>query len=134
MLLGGVAVGISRAALEYSVDYARTRVQFGRPIAAFQGVAFQGAEMAMCTDAARLLLWRAASAWDAGDTGWDAAWTAYRKAYAVATQVTADAIQILGGAGYMEDHPLELWMRDAAALAALGDPLMGGALAAPASA
>ncbi len=120
VLLGGLAVGTARAALEYSADYARGRVQFGKPISSFQAIAFMAAEMAMETDAARLLLWRAASAWDLGEDALRLAERARMQAVKVAQRVTTDAVQILGGAGFLQDHPVELWMRDAEALAALG--------------
>lgn len=126
ILLGALAVGTASAALEYAADYAKGRVQFGKPISSFQAIAFMAAEMAMETDAARLLIWRAASAWDA-DAQASAAEGVLRRAerarmqaVKVAQRVTTDAVQILGGAGFLQDHPVELWMRDAEALAALG--------------
>jgi acyl-CoA dehydrogenase len=122
VLLGALAVGIASAALDYAVEYAKGRVQFGKPISSFQAIAFMGAEMAMDTDAARLLIWQAAHAWDAG-AGEDALRRAERarvQAVKVAQRVTTDAVQMLGGAGFLQDHPVELWMRDAEALAALG--------------
>jgi alkylation response protein AidB-like acyl-CoA dehydrogenase len=120
ILLGALAAGIARAALEYSTDYARGRIQFGRPISSFQAIAFMAAEMAMETDAARLLVWRAAHAWDAGEDALRLAERARMQAVKTAQRVTTDAVQILGGAGFLQDHPVELWMRDAEALAALG--------------
>ncbi|HEY7355207.1 MAG TPA: acyl-CoA dehydrogenase family protein [Ktedonobacterales bacterium] len=121
VLLGALAVGIARAALDYAADYAKGRVQFGKPISSFQAIAFMAAEMAMETDAARLLLWRAAYAWDGEDAGaLRRAERARMQAVKVAQRVTTDAVQILGGAGFLQDHPVELWMRDAEALAALG--------------
>ena len=122
VLLGALAVGTASAALDYAADYAKGRVQFGKPISSFQAIAFMAAEMAMETDAARLLVWQAAHAWDAG-TGEGALRRAERvrmQAVKVAQRVTTDAVQILGGAGFLQDHPVELWMRDAEALAALG--------------
>ncbi len=124
VLLGALAVGIASAALDYAADYAKGRVQFGKPISSFQAIAFMAAEMAMETDAARLLIWQAAQAWDTGeDDAADPLRRAERarmQAVKVAQRVTTDAVQILGGAGFLQDHPVELWMRDAEALAALG--------------
>src|SRR6266699_3816859 len=64
ILRAGVACGMARAAFEYAMDYAKERIAFGRPIASYQGIAFMVSEMAMKLDAARLLLWRAATNWD----------------------------------------------------------------------
>ena len=110
------AVGIARAAFEYATAYANERRAFGKPLIAKQGVSFKLADMAMQVEAARLLVWRAAAAIDTGD---DAGLLgSYAKAYAadVAMSVTTDAVQVLGGAGIMRDHPVEKWMRDAKVL------------------
>ena len=107
------AVGVARAAFEYATDYAREREAFGRPILSRQGVGFKLADKAMLNEAARLLVWRAAAAVDAGE---DAGLLgSYAKAFAAdaAMQITTDAVQVLGGAGIMRDHPVEKWMRDA---------------------
>jgi alkylation response protein AidB-like acyl-CoA dehydrogenase len=107
------AVGVARAAFEYAADYAREREAFGRPILNRQGVGFKLADMAMLVEASRLLVWRAAAAVDAGE---DAGLLgSYAKAFAAdaAMRITTDAVQVLGGAGIMRDHPVEKWMRDA---------------------
>lgn len=107
------AVGVARAAFEYATEYAREREAFGRPILGRQGVGFKLADMAMLVEAARLLVWRAAAAVDAAE---DAGLLgSYAKAFAAdaAMRVTTDAVQVLGGAGIMRDHPVEKWMRDA---------------------
>ena len=107
------AVGVARAAFEYATEYARERKAFGKPILAKQGVSFKLADMAMEIEAARLLTWRACAALDAGE---DAGLLgSYAKAFAAdaAMRATTDAVQILGGAGIMRDHPVEKWMRDA---------------------
>jgi alkylation response protein AidB-like acyl-CoA dehydrogenase len=107
------AVGVARAAFEHATEYAREREAFGRPILSRQGVGFKLADMAMHVEAARLLVWRACAALDAGE---DAGLLgSYAKAFAadVAMAVTTDAVQVLGGAGIMRDHPVEKWMRDA---------------------
>jgi alkylation response protein AidB-like acyl-CoA dehydrogenase len=103
------AVGVARAAFEYATEYARGREAFGKPILNRQGVAFKLADMAMLIEAARLLVWRAAAAEDSGLLG------SYAKAFAAdaAMHITTDAVQVLGGAGIMRDHPVEKWMRDA---------------------
>jgi acyl-CoA dehydrogenase len=111
--VGANALGIARAAFEYATDYANERRAFGKPLIAKQGVSFKLADMAMQVEASRLLIWRAAAALDAGE---DAGLLgSYAKAMAadVAMAVTTDAVQILGGAGIMRDHPVEKWMRDA---------------------
>jgi alkylation response protein AidB-like acyl-CoA dehydrogenase len=111
--VAAAAVGLARAAFEYAAAYAREREAFGRPLTARQGVSFKLADMGMEIEAARLLAWRACEALDRGD---DAALLgSYAKAYAgdVAMRVTTDAVQVLGGAGVMRDHPVEKWMRDA---------------------
>jgi alkylation response protein AidB-like acyl-CoA dehydrogenase len=103
------AVGVARAAFEYATEYARGREAFGRPILSRQGVSFKLADMAMLIEAARLLVWRAAAAEDSLLLG------SYAKAFAAdaAMRITTDAVQVLGGAGIMRDHPVEKWMRDA---------------------
>ncbi len=107
------AVGVARAAFEHATDYARERKAFGKPLLAKQGVSFKLAEMAMEIEAARLLVWRACAACDAGE---DAGLLgSYAKAFAADTamKATTDAVQVLGGAGIMRDHPVEKWLRDA---------------------
>jgi alkylation response protein AidB-like acyl-CoA dehydrogenase len=107
------AVGVARAAFEYATEYARGREAFGKPILAKQGVSFKLADMAMEIEAARLLTWRACAALDAGE---DAGLLgSYAKAFAAdaAMRIATDAVQILGGAGIMRDHPVEKWLRDA---------------------
>ena len=107
------AVGLARAAFEHASAYAAEREAFGRPVIARQGVSFKLADMGMEIEAARLLVWRACEAVDrSGDAG---LLGSYAKAYAadVAMRVTTEAVQVLGGAGVMRDHPVEKWMRDA---------------------
>ena len=110
---GAQALGIARAAYEYSLDYAKERKQFGRAIIENQGIAFKLADMKMNIDAARLLVWRAS---------WMAATRkpflngegSMSKLFAGETvvKVTEEAIQILGGYGYVRDYPVERWHRD----------------------
>jgi alkylation response protein AidB-like acyl-CoA dehydrogenase len=119
ILRAAVACGTARAALDYAKEYAKGRIAFGRPIVSYQGIAFMIAEMAMKLDAARLLTWQAAASWDQGrDTSdpYKEAEAAQYQAIKIAKSATIDAIQILGGAGFIQDHPAEMWMRNAAAM------------------
>ncbi|MQA83380.1 MAG: acyl-CoA dehydrogenase [Streptosporangiales bacterium] len=112
--VGAQAVGIARAAYEYALDYAREREQFGRPIAQNQAIAFKLADMRTSVDMARLLVWRAA--WMARNgKPFEAAEGSMSKLVAgeTAVWVTEQAMQILGGAGYTRDHPVERFHRDA---------------------
>jgi alkylation response protein AidB-like acyl-CoA dehydrogenase len=112
--VGAQAVGIARAAYEVALDYAKTRVQFGRPIIENQGIAFKLADMKTRIDASRLLVWRAA--WMARQgKQFDAAEGSQCKLFAgeTAVWVTEQAIQILGGNGYTRDYPVERMHRDA---------------------
>ncbi|MGH3024817.1 MAG: acyl-CoA dehydrogenase family protein [Gaiellaceae bacterium] len=111
--LGASATGIARAALEYAVEYAKSREQFGKPIADHQAVAFRLADMATRVDAARLLVHRAARKLDAGES--IPAEAAMAKLYASETAMwcTWAAVQTLGGWGYSREYPVEKWMRDA---------------------
>jgi alkylation response protein AidB-like acyl-CoA dehydrogenase len=108
------AVGIARAAYEYARDYAGQRVQFGRPIAENQAIAFQLADMATRVDAARLLTWRAAWMARQGHE-FTAAEGSMSKLFAgeTAVWVTERAMQILGGNGYTREYPVERMARDA---------------------
>ncbi len=112
--IGASAVGLSSAALEVATRYAQERRQFGRPIAAFQGIQFMLADMAMKVEAARLLVYQAAAKADAGDPALSL-YAAMAKCFATDTamQVTTDAVQVLGGAGYVHDWPVERYMREA---------------------
>jgi len=119
LLRAGVACGSARAGLEYASNYARERIAFGRPIASYQGIAFMVAEIAMKLDAARLYLWRAATSWDKDVEPAQLAReaeAAHFQALKIAKSATIDTIQILGGAGFIQDHPAEMWVRNTAAL------------------
>ena len=111
--LSAAATGLARAALEYATQYAKERVQFGRPIAEHQAVAFRLADMALRVDASRLLTWRAAHLLDAGRTGTKEAAMAKLHASETAMFCTWAAVQTLGGMGYSREYPVEKWMRDA---------------------
>ncbi|MDI3341642.1 MAG: acyl-CoA dehydrogenase family protein [Sphaerobacter sp.] len=112
--VGAQAVGIARAAYEYALEYAKQRVQFGRPIIENQAIAFTLADMKTEIDCARLLVWRAAwmgrndKPFEAGEGS-----MSKLKAGEVAVWVTEKAVQILGGAGYSREHPVERMYRDA---------------------
>ncbi len=107
------AVGLARAAYEYALDYAQQRVQFGKPIIYHQAIAFILADMATQIDAGRLLTWRAAFLADQGVPCTKEASMAKAFTADMAMKVTTDAVQVLGGYGYMRDYPVEKWMRDA---------------------
>lgn len=111
--LAAMAVGVARAAYEYSREYAKTRIAFGEPIASRQAIAFMLAEMAIEVDATRLMTWEAA--WKLDRKADAAKETSLAKMYAddTALTVTDRAVQILGGHGYVREHPVELWLRNA---------------------
>ena len=108
------AVGIAQGATDYAVGYARERQQFGQPIGEFQGIAFKLAEMELRTAAARELLYRACAMADRAEPG-SGKYASMAKVFAsdTAMAVTVEAVQVLGGAGYVRDHPVERMMRDA---------------------
>jgi acyl-CoA dehydrogenase len=107
------AVGVARAAFEHAVDYSKSRVQFGQPIAMNQGVNFLVADMAAEIEAARLLTWQAAWLIDEGKRATLQSSFAKRFAADTAMKVTTDAVQIFGGYGYTKEYPVEKLMRDA---------------------
>jgi alkylation response protein AidB-like acyl-CoA dehydrogenase len=111
---GAMAVGIAQAALDAAVGYARERQQFGQPIAAFQGIQFMLADMAMAVHGARLMAHHCARQVDAGvtDNTFEASMAKCFAADA-AMKVTVDAVQIFGGYGYTREYPVERYMRDA---------------------
>ena len=108
------ALGIAQGALDVAVKYAKERQQFGKSISSFQGIQWMLADMATQIEAARALVYSCAKEIDAGckDVGKDSA-MAKMFASDVAMKVTTDAVQILGGYGYMKDYPAEKYMRDA---------------------
>jgi len=112
--IGAQALGIAQGALDAAVAYVKDRTQFGRTIAEFQGVQFMLADMAMKIEAARHLVYASAAATERGDPRKGFLASA-AKTYAsdVAMQVTVDAVQLFGGAGYTRDFPVERMMRDA---------------------
>ncbi len=108
------AVGIAQGATDYAAAYARERVAFGRPIAELQAIQFKLADMETGTAAARELLYRACAVADRGERGLGK-WTSMAKLFASdnAMRVTIEAIQVLGGYGYVKEYPVERFMRDA---------------------
>lgn len=113
-LVGAQALGIAQGALDVAVDWARARRQFGSPIGKLQGIQFLLADMKTEVEAARQLIYRSASLCDLEDPE-VSIFSAMAKLYAsdTAMKVTTDAVQVLGGYGYMRDQPLERMMRDA---------------------
>jgi len=111
--VGAAGVGVARTALEYAINYSKTRVQFGKAIASFQHTAFKIAQMAMEIQAARHLVWHAAWLMDRDKPC--GAESAMAKCFAtdVAMRTTVECLQILGGYGYMKDYPMEKLVRDA---------------------
>jgi len=112
--IGSQAVGIAQGAMEAAVDYAKKRIQFGHPVISFQAVQHMLANMAIDVEAARALVYAVAKTVDSGVKGVGLE-SAMAKVFAsdVAMRVTTDAVQILGGVGYMRDYPVEKMMRDA---------------------
>ena len=108
------AVGIAQGALDLAVKYAKERHQFGKSISSFQGIQWMLADMATKVEASRALVYAVAKMIDSGKTG-VAKESAMAKLFAsdTAMQVATDAVQILGGYGYMKDYPAEKYMRDA---------------------
>jgi alkylation response protein AidB-like acyl-CoA dehydrogenase len=113
-IVGAIGVGLAQGALDYAIEYAKQRVQFGHPISEFQGLQWMMADMAMKIEAARQLVYKGACLSDAHDPKAGAV-GAMAKCFAtdVCMGVCVDAIQICGGSGYMKEYPLEKRMRDA---------------------
>ena len=112
--IGAQAVGIAQGALDWAVQYAKDRRQFDQPISDFQGIQFMLADMAIQIEAARALVYRACAMIDRRDPELTKA-GAVAKCFAADTamKVATDAVQILGGAGYTKEHPVERMFRDA---------------------
>lgn len=111
--LSAMAVGVAKAAFEYSRDYAKTRIAFGEPIASRQAIAFMLAEMAIEIDATRFMNWEAAWKLDRKEDATKEASLTKMYADDMALNVTDRAVQILGGHGYVREHPVEMWLRNA---------------------
>ncbi|MGD8471965.1 MAG: acyl-CoA dehydrogenase family protein [Desulfobacteraceae bacterium] len=109
------AVGIAQGALEEAVNYSQNRVQFGKPIAALAPIQFMIADMTAAVEGARLMTLQSAELFDRGELRTAATQAAMAKFVAsdTAMKVTCDAVQVMGGYGYMKDYPLERMMRDA---------------------
>jgi alkylation response protein AidB-like acyl-CoA dehydrogenase len=112
--IGALAVGIAQGALDFAIHYANERIQFGKPVSSFQAIQFMIADMATRVEAARSLVYKAASQIDEKNENVGKL-PAISKYFAsqTAMKVTTDAVQILGGYGYMKDYPVERMMRDA---------------------
>jgi alkylation response protein AidB-like acyl-CoA dehydrogenase len=113
-LIGAQALGIGQGAFDFASRYASERQQFGRPIGEFQGVSFMLADMAMQLEAARMLVYKALALCDAGDPRMTY-FSSVAKCFAsdAAMRITTDAVQVLGGYGYVREYPVERLMRDA---------------------
>lgn len=125
LAMASLAVGVSRAAWEYGRDYAKDRDVFGVKVAQKQAIAFMIAEMATEIEAIRLLIWEAAWLLDQNKAdAYDRAYIALNGAMDMAMMVTDRAVQILGGHGYIREHPVELWMRNGRGFAMLNGVAM----------
>src|SRR5262249_50109538 len=114
-------VGLARASYEHALAFTQDRVAFGKPVAHFQAVAFTLAEMHMDVESARWMVWKAAAEFDAGAAGaLEAVGRAAVHANDAAWRVADNGVQLLGGAGFIQDFPVEKWLRDTKALALMG--------------
>jgi alkylation response protein AidB-like acyl-CoA dehydrogenase len=108
-----MALGVAKGALEYAINYAKDREVFGMKVAQKQAIAFMLAEMATEIEAIRVLTWEAAWLLDTGkEEAYKEAYLAFTGAADMAMMVTDRAVQILGGHGYIREHPVEKWMRE----------------------
>jgi acyl-CoA dehydrogenase len=114
-----MGVGVAHAAFDYARDYAKERKAFGVPIATKQAVAFMLADMAIEIDAARLLVWEAAWHLDRGEDAHKESYLVRNYVAASALKVTDNAVQVLGGHGYIREHPVEMWLRNARGFSAI---------------
>jgi acyl-CoA dehydrogenase len=120
LTMAALAVGMARASLEYAKDYAKERFVLGSYVAQKQSIAFMLAEMAAEIEAIRLLTWQAAWQLDSGDEEYaTTAYLAHMGAVDMVMMVTDRGVQVLGGHGYIREHPVELWYRNARAISAL---------------
>lgn len=111
--LAAMAVGVAKGAYEFAREYAKQRETFGAPIATRQAIAFMLAEMALEIDAVRLMTWEAAWKLDKGQDATRECYLAKMSADEMALKVTDNAVQVLGGHGYIRDNPVEMWLRNA---------------------
>jgi acyl-CoA dehydrogenase len=117
--LGATLVGLARAVLEYTIPYAKERVAFGEAIAQKQAIAFMLSDMAIETDAMRWMVWKAASELEQGKNATRAAHLARTYVAEQAMKIADNGIQVLGGHGYIREHPVELWYRHARTIGVL---------------
>jgi alkylation response protein AidB-like acyl-CoA dehydrogenase len=117
--LAAVMVGVARAAIEYAVPYAKDREAFDQAIAQKQGIAFKLADMHIETEASRWLTWKAASQLEQGLSATRSAHFAREYAAEKAMWITDQGVQVLGGHGFIREHPVELWYRSARTLGVL---------------
>ncbi|MCB0046007.1 MAG: acyl-CoA dehydrogenase family protein [Caldilineaceae bacterium] len=110
--LAAMAIGQAKAAYEYALQYAQERYAFGEPIAHRQSIAFMLANMAIEIESTRMLVWEAAYKYDNNEDATRAAYLAKEYADKMVLEVTDAALQVLGGHGYIREHPVELWLRN----------------------
>lgn len=123
--LAALAVGQARAAYEYALAYAKEREAFGEPIAHRQSIAFMLANMAIEIESARLMCWEAAYKFDHNEDATQSASLAKLFAERMVLEVTDNAVQVLGGHGYIREHPVELWLRNGRGFATWDGLVMG---------
>jgi alkylation response protein AidB-like acyl-CoA dehydrogenase len=117
--LASVMTGLARAVMDYCVPYAKERVAFGEPIARKQAIAFMIADMRIESDAMRWLAWKAASELENGRDATRSAHLAHAYAARETLRIADNGVQVLGGHGYIRDHPVEMWLRNARTLGVL---------------
>jgi alkylation response protein AidB-like acyl-CoA dehydrogenase len=114
--LAAVMLGLSRAVVEYCVPYTKDRVAFDEPISKKQSIAFRLAEMQIEQHALRMLVWQAASLLEHGEDATRAAWHARSYAAEKSMWIADNGVQVLGGHGFIREHPVEMWFRNARTL------------------
>ncbi len=117
--LSAVMLGLSRAVMEYAIPYAKDRIAFGEPIARRQTIAFWLSDMRIETDSMRWLTWQAASSLEKGHDATRTAHLARQYAADASMKISDDGLQVLGGHGFIREHPVELWYRSARTLGVL---------------
>jgi alkylation response protein AidB-like acyl-CoA dehydrogenase len=117
--LAAVMLGVSRAVLEYCVPYTKDRVAFDEPISKKQSIAFRLAEMHIEQHALRMLVWQSASLLEHGEDATKAAWHARSYAAEKSMWIADNGVQVLGGHGFIREHPVEMWFRNARTLGVL---------------